>query len=77
MISLRTEPNYPTVYPRRQEPIDPVAQRTVRPTREIVELLREACPAWRFEQTTGGGHMAPLTRPDLINPVVSAFLEGP
>jgi pimeloyl-ACP methyl ester carboxylesterase len=24
----------------------------------------------------GGGHMAPLTRPDLINPIVSSFLDA-
>jgi pimeloyl-ACP methyl ester carboxylesterase len=53
------------------------AQHTVRPIREIVELLREGCPTWRFEQITGGGHMAPLTRPDLINPIVSSFLDRP
>ena len=53
------------------------AQHTVRPIREIVELMREGCPTWRFEEITDGGHMAPLTRPDLINPIVSSFLEGP
>jgi len=52
------------------------ARRTVRPIREIVELLREACPAWRYQQVDDGGHMAPLTRPDLINPIVAAFLES-
>lgn len=52
------------------------ARQTVRPIREIVGLLREACPAWRFEEVADGGHMAPLTRPDLINPIVAAFLDG-
>jgi pimeloyl-ACP methyl ester carboxylesterase len=52
------------------------ARHTVRPIREIVELMHEGCPAWRFEQINDGGHMAPLTRPDLINPIVSSFLEG-
>ncbi len=52
------------------------ARHTVRPIREIVELLREACPAWRFEEVADGGHMAPLTRPDLINPIIAAFLDG-
>ena len=49
---------------------------TVRPIREIVALMREARPDWRFEQVAEGGHMAPLTRPDLINPVVAGFLDG-
>lgn len=48
---------------------------TVRPVREIVELLRQACPMWSFKDSSGG-HMAPLTRPDLINPIVAAFLRS-
>jgi len=47
--------------------------RTVRPIREIVELLRGAT-TWRFETLDGVGHMAPLTHPDLVNPVVGRFL---
>ncbi len=46
------------------------------PTREIVALLARACPHWRFHALSEGGHMAPLTRPDLVNPVVSAFLDA-
>lgn len=53
------------------------ARRTVRPIREIVELMRSRCPAWRFEQIAEGGHMAPLTRPDLVNPIVASFLDAP
>lgn len=60
-----------------QETLVVSAQQTVRPIREIVELLREGGPTWRFEHIADGGHMAPLTRPDLINPIVSSFLEGP
>ena len=52
------------------------ARQTVRPIREIVELMREACPDWRFQEVADGGHMAPLTRPDLINPIVSEFLDA-
>ena len=52
------------------------ARETNRPIREIVALMRERCATWRFEQITDGGHMAPLTRPDLINPIVSACLDG-
>ncbi len=48
---------------------------TVRPIREIVELLREGTP-WRFQTLAEGGHMAPLSRPDLVNPVVQGFLEA-
>ena len=48
---------------------------TVRPIREIVELLRGATP-WRFETIAEGGHMAPLTHPALVNPIVERFLAG-
>lgn len=47
-----------------------------RPSREIMELLIDACPAWRLTQISDGGHMAPLTHPQLVNPVVRAFLDG-
>jgi pimeloyl-ACP methyl ester carboxylesterase len=49
--------------------------RTRRPIREIVEILAEACPHWHFH-SIDGGHMAPLTRPELVNPVVRQFLDA-
>lgn len=49
------------------------AAETRRPTMEIVELLRGACPRWRYAEIADGGHMAPLIRPDLVNPVIEAF----
>lgn len=48
---------------------------TVLPIREIATLLRGCRPTWTFRELTGG-HMAPLTRPDVINPVVTAFLRS-
>ena len=50
---------------------------TVSPIREIIALLRGACPKWTFREIAGGGHMAPLTRPDIVNPLVRAFLLTP
>jgi pimeloyl-ACP methyl ester carboxylesterase len=50
---------------------------TVRPIREITELLRRSCPMWTYKEIAAGGHMAPLTHPDLINPLVSSFLRLP
>lgn len=47
---------------------------TARPIVEIAELLRSAFPLWEFASIPEGGHMAPLTRPDLVNPVVRSFL---
>jgi pimeloyl-ACP methyl ester carboxylesterase len=47
---------------------------TVRPIREITAILRQACPTWAYEEIPAGGHMAPLSRPDLVNPIVRSFL---
>lgn len=47
---------------------------TVRPIREVTDLLRGANPRWAVAATPGLGHMAPLTRPDLVNPMVRDFL---
>jgi pimeloyl-ACP methyl ester carboxylesterase len=48
---------------------------TVLPIREITALLRRSCPMWTYKEVAGGGHMAPLTHPDLINPLVRSFLR--
>jgi pimeloyl-ACP methyl ester carboxylesterase len=48
---------------------------TVLPIREITAILRRSCPMWRYKEIAGGGHMAPLTRPDLVNPLVRSFLR--
>ncbi|SEC92720.1 Pimeloyl-ACP methyl ester carboxylesterase [Rhizobiales bacterium GAS191] len=48
---------------------------TVFPIREITAILRRSCPGWTYKEIAGGGHMAPLTRPDLINPLVRSFLR--
>jgi hypothetical protein len=49
---------------------------TRRPIREIVEILSRSCPSWSFAQLPEGGHMAPLTRPDLVNTMVRRFLDA-
>ena len=43
--------------------------------REIAEVFHSACPHWTFVTLPDGGHMAPLTRPDLVNPIVKRFLD--
>jgi pimeloyl-ACP methyl ester carboxylesterase len=45
------------------------------PTREIVKLLAKTYPAWHVHEVPSGGHMAPLARPDLVNPVIAAALD--
>jgi pimeloyl-ACP methyl ester carboxylesterase len=49
---------------------------TRRPIRAIAEILAQACPQWTFLDIPAGGHMAPLTRPDLVNPMIRAFLDA-
>lgn len=47
------------------------------PTRAIVSLLARAYPHWRVQEISSGGHMAPLARPDLVNPLITAALDRP
>lgn len=49
---------------------------TPRPIREIIGILAAGCPRWSFRSVPEGGHMAPLTRPDLVNPIVREFLDA-
>jgi pimeloyl-ACP methyl ester carboxylesterase len=41
---------------------------------EICELLSTAAPHWTHQTIDAEGHMAPLTRPDVVNPLVANFL---
>jgi pimeloyl-ACP methyl ester carboxylesterase len=52
------------------------AAQTRRPIRELSELLLDATSGWRLVEILGAGHMAPMTRPDLVNPIVVDFLDG-
>ena len=53
---------------------DPI---TVLPVREIAAILQRACPRWQHHALPpGAGHMAPLTQPELVNPLVADFLRG-
>lgn len=45
------------------------------PTREIVKLLGKYYPRWRSHEVFSGGHMAPVTRPDLVNPLIAAIID--
>jgi pimeloyl-ACP methyl ester carboxylesterase len=45
------------------------------PTREIVKLLAKTYPTWQVHEVPSGGHMAPLARPDLVNPLIAAALD--
>ncbi len=45
------------------------------PTREIVKLLAKTYPAWHVHEIAAGGHMAPLGRSDLVNPLIAKILD--
>jgi pimeloyl-ACP methyl ester carboxylesterase len=45
------------------------------PMHEIVNLLAKAYPHWGMHEVSSGGHMAPLTRPDLVNPLIAAVID--
>lgn len=47
---------------------------TVRSIAEIVDLMEAACPDWRFERLGEGGHMAALTKPEIMNPLIRSAL---
>ena len=49
---------------------------TVLPIREISTLLQSASPDWTYAPIPGAGHMALLTRPEFVNPIVGAFLNA-
>jgi pimeloyl-ACP methyl ester carboxylesterase len=52
------------------------ARETARPIVAVAEVLRQAFPHWRSATVAEGGHMAPLTRPDLVNPLIAEFLAS-
>lgn len=37
--------------------------------------MRKHIPNWCFEQTEHGGHMAALTHPELMNPIIANALN--
>lgn len=49
---------------------------TRRPTHAIASLLTSAYPRWTLHELPEGGHMAPLSRPDLFNPLAARLIEG-
>jgi pimeloyl-ACP methyl ester carboxylesterase len=45
------------------------------PTHAIATLLAQFYFNWRVHEVPAGGHMAPLTRPDLVNPLIAAAID--
>jgi pimeloyl-ACP methyl ester carboxylesterase len=51
------------------------ARDTRAPTRAISNLLGKTYPHWRLHEVPSGGHMAPLARPDLVNPLIETVID--
>ena len=52
------------------------ARETIQPIKSIYEIFTQICPHWEFQKVAEGGHMAPVTRPDLVNPIILKFTKG-
>jgi hypothetical protein len=48
--------------------------KTRRPSSELVELVLDARPDWETASIWDAGHMAPMTHPQLVNPIIRNFL---
>lgn len=42
----------------------------------VASLLEAMRPDWSYTQLERGGHMAPITAPELVNPLVASILDG-
>jgi hypothetical protein len=38
--------------------------------------MQREVPSWKFHEVAAGGHTAPITRPDLVNPLIGKILDG-
>jgi pimeloyl-ACP methyl ester carboxylesterase len=52
------------------------AEDTRAPTRAIANLIGMTYPHWHAHAVASGGHMAPLARPDLINPIITKAIDA-
>jgi pimeloyl-ACP methyl ester carboxylesterase len=52
------------------------ASDTTRSIAAVVRTLERLRPDWRFTWIDSGGHMAPISRGDVINPLVAAALDA-
>lgn len=51
------------------------ANDTVRSIREICAVMEASAPRWNHKRIDHGGHMAALTKPDLMNPIIADALR--
>ena len=46
------------------------ARDTVRTIKELTKFFKKYCPNWNFETIKHGGHMAPVTNFEIVNPII-------
>ena len=51
-------------------------KKTINSSSGIVKLLRSNMLDWSFIEYDEGGHMAPLTHPQIVNPIIKDILSG-
>ena len=51
-------------------------KKTINSSSGIVKLFRSNMPDWSFIEYEEGGHMAPLTQPQIVNPIIKDILSG-
>jgi len=52
------------------------ASETKTPIKSIYKIFEQICPHWQFQQVAEGGHMAAISRPDLVNPLIQKFTQN-
>ena len=50
------------------------SEQTVNSIRKIVTIFEETMPNWIFHSYSEGTHMAPLTHPNIVNPIIHKIL---
>jgi len=51
------------------------SEKTVNSIRKIITIFEETMPNWTFHSYIEGTHMAPLTHPSVVNPIIHKILK--
>ena len=51
------------------------SEQTVNSIRKIITIFEETMPNWTFHSYSEGTHMAPLTHPSVVNPIIYKILK--
>jgi pimeloyl-ACP methyl ester carboxylesterase len=73
-VMIRPDADY--VQAIRAQTLVICARDTVRPIAAIAAILESRRPDWEFAWLAHGGHMAPRSHPELVNPIVGQALDA-